>query len=366
MIMTAERNDIEIVSDNEIKIINVEDIDIEAEGDLTAAAREQIYLGSESDINVNSITAAAGDVRLKTSKGIYNADDSAVVRVTGQDTILEAGQNSIGTAGNSFLINIGEGVLTARAGDNIYLETSDGNDLNLDTIYAVHHVNLDSAGGIYNATNPNMNIRAESLNLEANGSIGENTAAGFLKVGLDLTGVLTAKADDENSDEDDFYDIYINSPQHSLNTGKIIASGDITIIGSEDINIGSTTGGIETQLGNVTIDTAKAIKDADSDENAGITAQNITLIVNGLSQSTAEGQFVIGTADNVLEINTLSLGNLNAEAADGAFITETEGDMQLYPEDEPFYLIMERDRMMLTDAYVINYNPDFIVNYYRA
>ncbi len=325
MIMTAERSDIEIVSDNEIKIINVEDIDIEAEGALTATARDQIYLGSESNVNVNSISAGDG-VRLKTSKGIYNADDSASVRISGQDTILEAGQYSIGTGDNQFLIDIEEGVLTARAGDNIYLKTYEDDDLNLDTIYAVHHVNLVTAGGIYNATNPNMNIRAESLNLEAMASIGENTASGFLKIGLDPTGELTAVAGNGISD-----DIYINSPGHSLNTSRITAGGDITIIGSEDINIGSTTGGIETQYGNVTIDTARSIIDADTDESAGITAQDINLIVDGagLSDGSTDDEFVIGTVENALEINTLSQGKLSAEAPDGVFITETAGDMNI-------------------------------------
>ncbi len=37
-------------------------------------------------------------------------------------------------------------------------------------------------------------------------------------------------------------------------------------------------------------------------------------------------------------------------------------DIQLYPENKPFYLIMGSDRRILSDAWVVNYDDDYIVN----
>ncbi|MFW6287861.1 MAG: hypothetical protein ACOC2J_03830, partial [bacterium] len=144
--------------------------------------------------------------------------------------------------------------------------------------------------------------------------------AGFLKIGLNPSGNIIASADDS---------IYLNSPGHSLNTGRITAGRDINIFGGYDVNIGSENGGIETQLGNVTIDTAGSILDYDEDQTAGITAQDINLIVDGINLSENTGQYSIGTEKNVLEIDTLSLGQLTADAPDGVYITELEGNMDI-------------------------------------
>ena len=37
-------------------------------------------------------------------------------------------------------------------------------------------------------------------------------------------------------------------------------------------------------------------------------------------------------------------------------------DLQLYPERDPFYLIMGRDRLIGTDAWVVHYDDDYIIN----
>ena len=37
-------------------------------------------------------------------------------------------------------------------------------------------------------------------------------------------------------------------------------------------------------------------------------------------------------------------------------------DLQLYPKDSHFYLQLRKDRKMITDTFVVNYNPDFIID----
>jgi hypothetical protein len=37
-------------------------------------------------------------------------------------------------------------------------------------------------------------------------------------------------------------------------------------------------------------------------------------------------------------------------------------DAQLYPENTPFYLLFHGDRLINTDVYIVNYDPEFILN----
>lgn len=305
MILSAERKDITFVSANEIRITPTQAVDIQVSGKVTATATGSIYLGSESDLNLDHIIAGA-DVRIKTRQNIINAADPGVINIIGQDTILEAGRGSIGQDGDAVVVDLGNGTLTARAAGDLYLESTD-DDLYIDTIYAVDHVNLVSPKSIVNVGNSDLNIRAESLDLQARtGSIGDSLR--MLQIGINPTGSLVASAAG---------DIYLNSPRHSLRTDKVTANGNITIFGGDNIIVLSAKGGVGTALGDVRLDAAGSITDGDDDENSAITGQNIHLLVGG----------AIGSTDNDLQIDTLSQGRIKITANDGIFLTEVAGDI---------------------------------------
>ncbi|HBG00802.1 MAG TPA: hypothetical protein DDW87_04430 [Firmicutes bacterium] len=226
--------------------------------------------------------------------------------VRGKDLILEAARGSVGSDAKALVVDLGGSNLTARAGEDIYI-SSPARSLNIDTIYAAGHVDLRTEHSILNSTNPNQNIRAESLNLVAGGGIG--SVERFLKIGLDPTGRLTAQAGG---------DVYINSPVRRLNTGGITSGGNITLFGGDSVHVGSTAGGIYTLLGKVTIDARTSILSLDEDTEAGIRAQDIYL-------ETQIGS--IGAMANDLRIDIQGQGEFAADAPGGIYITEIEGDL---------------------------------------
>jgi len=306
-IMSAERTDINQLSPYEVEITQREDVDVEATGAITATADGNIYLGSERNMNVARVETA-GDVRLKGQKGIHAA--GAGVVLSGRDAIIEAGDNSIGTLDAPLLIDL-SGTLTARAGDSIFLREATG-DISLESLFTVHRINLFSPGSILAAGGTAaLDIRAESLYLNAAGSAGAAGAGGALDIGLDGTGELTA---------DIGGDMYVNSLSRSLTTGRIRAGGNIVLAGGDDVKVKSATGGIRTDLGNVTIDADGSILDGDGDGSAGIAARNVDLTVQTGS---------IGAADNDLDIDILSLGRFGAAAPMGVYVAETAGDFMV-------------------------------------
>ncbi|MDI9420620.1 MAG: hypothetical protein QM451_00090 [Bacillota bacterium] len=308
LILTAESKDVTILSDDEIQIVPKEDLDLRASGLIQARAAGSIFLGSEADLALARIEAG-GDIRIKSRQNISHAAAAGEAAIKGQDLVLEAARGSIGTDSQAMVMDIGRFNLTARAGENIYI-SSPAHDLNIDTIYAVGHVDLHTEHAILNGTDPNQNIRAESLNLvAANGGIG--TEGRFLKIGLDPTGQLTAQAKG---------DIFINSPVRRLNTGGITSEGDITIYGGDSVHVGSAGGGIYTLLGKVTIDARNSILSLHEDAEAAIRAQRIYL-------ETQNGS--VGSDQDDLRIDILGQGAFAADAPGGIYITETRGDLNV-------------------------------------
>jgi len=228
-LMAAERDDITFLSDTKVEITQREDVDVEALGTLTATANGNAYLGSEADIKVASITTGGGNLRLKGQQGIYAG--ATGVNITAHDAILEAGDKNIGGSLIDPLVVDLSGALTARAGDSIFLRQAAG-DLNVDTLFAVHAINLDSAGSILAANGtPALDIRAESLYLKAGGAAGATGIGHALDIGLDATGALTA---------DIGSDLYLNSPTRSLTVDRINAGGKVVLTAEADV-LGKTT-----------------------------------------------------------------------------------------------------------------------------
>jgi len=312
ILMAAENNDIVSQTDTTITIQLREDIDVNATGSLTVNGPGNVYLGSEEDININQIISN-GKIRIKGQKGIYNAAADGVENIVGSDTILEAGYNSIGASDKSLLINLDtNATLTVRSGDSIYI-TENSDDMHIDTVYAVKHVDLVSSGSIFDANvNGGLDIRAESLNLTAPGSVGGSEPGEMLDIGLDATGSLSG---------DVGFDVFISSPQHDLNTGSLRAGGNIELHGNNDIYIHSADGGIFTLLGDVSIDAYNAIFDGDVDDtHPGVTGQYLDFEVQ------VGG---IGELENFLEIDQMSDGILDADAPLGVYILEREGDLRI-------------------------------------
>ncbi len=106
---------------NKLRIVQRDDINVSASGNITVTAAHDVYLGGTQDFNIYNVQ---GDtVRIKTDGNIESARGNNVV-VTGSDVVLESSSGTIGGKG-SLNINV-SGDLTARAAKAITL-TQAGN-----------------------------------------------------------------------------------------------------------------------------------------------------------------------------------------------------------------------------------------------
>lgn len=313
-ILTAERKDIDVVSQNDqkgttaVKIKQHEDVDVEATGGISATAPGDIFLGSEEDMKIAGIDSG-NDVIIKGQKAVIGAPGTAPAHIMARDLLIEAGDNSIGAENAPVAIAL-EGGLTARAGDEIHLREALG-DMRLETIFAVNRVNLEARDNIFDFNKTGgLDIRTGNLFLKAGQSIGASGTGEAIDIGLDPGGILSASAGKN---------IYMTSDRN-LTTGRVAAGGNIGLTGAQDIRVLSAQGGIQTQFGNVFIDAYHSILDGDVNDAAGITGQNIDLTVQTGS---------IGEAENSLEIDTLAQGKFSADAPLGVYVTETQGDIHI-------------------------------------
>ncbi len=298
-------------------IISVhEDVDIEADGSIAINARSDVYLGSEQDIYISSLTG--GNTRIKGGAGIYGAVGSTNPLITCDDLILEAADGAIGTTAKPIAITVrdaGSRKLTARASEEIYLtgvaDAGEPGAFNIDFIYSPVNVKLAAAGFIHDANKDSMeNINADSLDIIA-ASIGSSSNRVEIKLAAD--GLLKTLATAGG--------IYMEERY-----------GDINVLE------------VTTSTGDVVLKAADAILDA-QDEQAGtltnITGRNISLIaVNG----------GIGTADNYLEINSANggAGKFSADSNGSIYVKEQTGDLIL--------------NQVISDAMVYLISPGNILN----
>jgi len=269
-----------------ITIDQREDVDVESSGEINITAGANVYLGSEGDLNIDSVHA--GDtVRIKGGQGIYNVAVAGAANVVSGDLVLEAAEKSLGTAAKPFTVNLdGTSTVTARAGTDIYL-TGLVDTLYVGTLYARSGgIHLTATGAIADGYNNDFeNIRANTLELTA-GAIGE--AGDYLDVNLLGTGTLKANASGT---------IRIAETEGNLYVNRVSSSA-----------------------GDVDLKAHLSILDANNDIAADVIGKNITL------NADVGG---IGVSGNDLDIDTLS-GLLNSKSNLGnAYIIETGGDVIL-------------------------------------
>lgn len=341
--LTAESNDLTMLSKTKINIAGYEDVNIEASKRAYVSAGNSIYLGSEKDLTIWGLTSnrGTGDLRVKT-RG--NLDVSSIDTQKG-NVVLEAAQGDL----RAERIRQKEGYLTARAGNNVFLETEEnygGNflkfDLRLDSVYAVNDVTLKgNNSSILSSGKNKLDIRCRSLRLERNikketdyykpedGTIGSKD--NFLKIGLDPDGILTVNSDNRFVKTD----VFINSPLQDLNVGKInVNSGDITFLGGGNIKINPAiiaSEAVYTPKGKVTISSANG-----SIWEGISPAEQATCITASLISLTAPNGS-IGKVNQPFRLQAMST-NLQAQAKEGPYIKSIKLDEEDSNEQDFNYL----------------------------
>ena len=196
------------------------------------AVAGDVFLASETSVNVAAILST-GETRLKAAGDIIHGAGPGVAAFMASSLILESAKGSIGSSTQPVLVQLGDNdPLIARADGNIFI-TQLGNDLAVDTLFSRAGIWLTAPGSIIDAFNTDdTNIRAQTLNLLAGGSLG--SASNFLDIGLgprlesdtDDTGYLTANAGTG---------AFLRSPSLPLILHQVDAGTEIRVIGGTDV-----------------------------------------------------------------------------------------------------------------------------------
>ncbi|MGF1450319.1 MAG: leukotoxin LktA family filamentous adhesin [Opitutales bacterium] len=181
---SAERDDIE-VTDDFVRIAQREDVDIDVDvdngGTLSVTALNQIFVGSEEDINIERASTVS-DVRFKVEGGIFAAPIApGTSHITANALVLEAANGFIGTVDNPLHVSLG-GTLTARALQDIHLRQL-GGDLAIDFVFSGRDVFLDVEGSVLDAFDDDQNnVEAREVVITNVDSVG--TATNALEIAL--------------------------------------------------------------------------------------------------------------------------------------------------------------------------------------
>ena len=305
------------------------DINVDA---LEAAGNINFTAGN--DILVNQIQSTAGDLNLNANRSITNTNLNGDINLVGNNLTLTAHNGSIGAADKRLVVVI-PGIVEAQAAHDIHLEARSGDlkasnivsqqgDINLLVIDGSANIDQASAsrGTVIIGATAGISVhdlQAQILELN-NSNVGSKLTLGTVALGQGM------KAAADN--------ISIASIEHT---------GD-----SSPMQL-SMTGG------------SKAMADT----------INVTVSSNqGVAFDTfaADKANVKAYADKVSFLDTRigSWANFrNNHYYVAAHNTERHlipSDMQIMPENNSFQLTMAADRNFLTNALVINYLPEFMVN----
>lgn len=309
-LLTAERSDLELVG-NEIRIRQLEDVDVSASGQLRAAVQQgDALLGSESDLLIDSI-AAPGEVRIKTGAAMQGV--AGQTHITAGAAVLEAANGDLGSAASPLRVELPDtGTLTARAGGNLYVAEASG-DMTIESVFAKGNVNLTAPGDIVEAREDRaLDVRGGSVSLTAGDTVGRPGGDNALDVAIKAGGRIDASAPNG---------VYLNS------TG---ASGDLGNINTQgDFSLGVIDGGI-TVVGQVQIG---GNLDLGADDNIEFDGGSVNAGGDAYLQAGLDGAgSVLG--DGVGGADVVAQGEMFIAARDAiggatALEVQTDGDLRL-------------------------------------
>jgi hypothetical protein len=328
---------------------------------LTAKSEEDIYLNEvDKDLNLKLIISKSGNIGIIADQNInffgkllgsegkikltvgdsiqtYNGYQGEENDIIGKQIILTAENGSIGSSAKWLSINAID-LLNAEAKDDIFINQYP-EDLRIQYIISRDgSINLDVLEG---------KIDAELISAES-------------------TIDLTSKEDifiDKLKTEKFIANIIEDNEQITVNESDIKKSLDIKAdnVNLKNINhIGlrklylDIVGNNENKADNIFVNISV---DEFNNEQAVIFNKlySNNIYINSDSYGLEFKDILLGSrADIYNKDYYVVIDNINKKLY--------RTDLQLYPENSHFYLKLREDRKMITDTFVVNYNPDFIIN----
>ncbi len=382
-------------------------------------ALDVTVLGSakiENNVIADSIKVVASESLTQVNGGRFTAEQLITYTNLGQTLTGDNRINSFNSentvSGNIVLRNSGDSLLiegvNQAAGDLTIDQLSGSLKLNGSVVVA-GNINITADDSMSTDNSDIVQLRGTDINLVAKGgSIGGSDK----RIALVSLGELNALAGQ---------DIYLLGVEEDLKAGDIIGQGgdvDLLVIdGDLDVsrlhayaNVSVAVGG-DVTLAEVETSQLKVILFAQTDEltidrldleNELVIQANKTLLshvvhtgsspllmdITGVDERMASLVRITATSDVGIRFDRLQADKsyIDAQVMDLSFFNTLVGtraefnntnhlviadnvnrklfasDLQLYPEDIPFYLIMMENRTMLTDSKVVNYDDDYIIN----
>lgn len=345
-LLTAERKDVRFDENSydaargtftRMFISTYDDVDVEVGGTLsiTAPTADRIYIGSESDLDLNGIVGSS-DVRIRTEGNLTSSAADGVADIIGKDIILESSGQSIGSAGDYFRIShLTGGSLTARAGDSIWLEAMN-DELAIDTVFAKNLFTLQTFEDVVDfEPDAGVDIRVASLSLDIGGAFGANGLNESLDITLNPNGILVGDVAEG---------AFITSPDQNLRIGNFTVAATSVISSNQDIYLDSEQRDLTRTVLNAAGEEEEFVYLTTEEKGLVSTAGSMTLIANGsildegagaraievLELDLISGNGDIGAMDNTLDINVAGSRGVSALAANGAiYIESPDNDLRL-------------------------------------
>lgn len=337
-----------------------------------------IFVDNVGDIRVQQVVATQGDTYIEATGSIVNGNvGTQAVAESSVDTInlTLAATGGIGTPDHYLMVdssNAQDGVVRAHAADGIFLWEVDG-DLRVEEIVSAQgDIGLVAEGSVFNRGTAQAILRGATIDVRAlGGTIGEaqrrltvtpseafNAIAwGDLFIGVPVGDLVSDHLESEHGR----IDLYVEGGELDLHT---LRSPVGVSLRSSSVRIANL---VHTGTNPLRLDV--------SDLNG------LAKYVHIAGQSGAGVIFDdLGTEEAYIDIATDALALLRTRIerrgefrnhggfviAENVVMDLFDADLQIYPRHHPFYLIMGADRSILTDALIVNYNDDYIINHFHT
>ncbi|NMB13262.1 MAG: hypothetical protein GX977_13390, partial [Firmicutes bacterium] len=298
---------------------------------LVQADGGDIELTNVGDLAISGqISSAAGDISVVADGTIHSTHGDVSIR--GTDIRLEAKEGGIGSK-ETRIVAIADGCTNLSAGLDIFFEERE-TDLDSDFVISEHgsvdllvpaggiHVDELRAAGLITVRTPRSvslgSTAASQLNLYVSGR----------KAGVSIAEALISETLTVSADQIEFANL--------IHTG----------VGPLKVRMG---GGSKRMADSITVSGSSSV---------GMVFEHLesdTMLIEADTEDLKLTEVVLGTnAQFSNRYHTVIADNVNKQL----FFC----DLQLYPERDPFYLTMGRDRLIRTDAWVVHYNDDYIIN----
>ncbi len=304
-----------------------------AAGVVNAAAPNGIYITEFSgDLHIDRVQSILGDVNISADGSILNRNANDEANLIGTNVVLTAVHGGIGEAGKRIVGTVNEKWNAQAYGDVIMEERN--HDFSSDYVI--------SEQGSVDLLIPNGRADIELVSAHQKLTI---QALNGISLGQVNAGQLDFKVTESGGE------LYIRqaSVSDSVTVGADYIQFDSLIHTGESPLLISTGGGSKDMADEVIIH-------AQSD--VGIHFTHLAADVAQIDAQADELHFLEFILGSRADINN----SRYTVVADNVQKRLFECNAQLYPQHDPFFLYMFGDQRMLTNAYIVNYDNNFILN----